>query len=84
MTDLQERMATKTHDKAMLKKWVEVHLPLIRNKGDLAGSKPFKEALKNSVPLEVRGEVWEALLGNELRVNMNLYQALLVRVRLAE
>lgn len=66
-------MANKLQDKAALKKWVDVHLPLIRAKGDLAGSKQFKEALKKGVPLEVRGEVWEALLGNELRVNMNLY-----------
>ena len=34
--------------------------------------------------MEVRGEVWDALIGNELRVNMQLYNALLVRVRLAE
>lgn len=66
-------MAGKLQDKATLKKWVDVHLPLIRSKGDLAGSKQFKEALKKGVPLEVRGEVWDALLGNELRVNMNLY-----------
>lgn len=59
-------------------------MPLIRNKGNLADSKPFKESLKKGVPLEVRGEVWEALIGNEQRVNFNLYKALLVRVRLAE
>lgn len=63
----------KVHDKALVKKWVDVHLPLIRSKGDLAASKPFKEALKKGVPLEVRGEVWEALLGNELKVNLTLY-----------
>lgn len=71
-------------DKAVLKKWLDVHLPLIRSKGDLVGSKSFKEALKKGVPLEVRGEVWEALIGNEQRVNMPLYTALLTRVRLAE
>jgi TBC1 domain family member 14 len=48
-------------------------LPLIRNKGDLAGNKNFKESLKKGVPLEVRGEVWEALIGNEQRVNLKLY-----------
>ena len=32
----------------------------------------------------MRGEVWESLIGNEQRVNLNLYKALLVRVRLAE
>jgi len=36
------------------------------------------------VPIEVRGEAWQNFIGNELRVNEQLYEALLVRVRLAE
>lgn len=66
----QDMVATKNQDKVALKKWIDTQLPLIRNKADLAKSKPFKEALKKGVPLEVRGEVWEALIGNELRINM--------------
>ena len=57
---------------------------MIRSKADLMQSKPFKEAIKKGVPLEIRGEVWEALIGNELRINMQFYKALLTRVRLAE
>lgn len=34
--------------------------------------------------MEVRGETWQYFIGNELRVNEQLYEALLVRVRLAE
>ena len=36
------------------------------------------------MPIEVRGEVWEHFIGNDMRVNETLYEALLVRVRLAE
>lgn len=36
------------------------------------------------MPIEVRGEAWQNFIGNELRVNEQLYEALLVRVRLAE
>jgi|688.fasta_scaffold221687_2 hypothetical protein len=63
-------VATKNKDKPSLGKWVDTHLPMIRNKADLTKSKPFKEALKKGVPLEVRSEVWEALIGNELRINI--------------
>jgi hypothetical protein len=44
----------------------------------------FREALKRGVPIEVRGEVWEHLIGNDLRINETLYSALLTRVRLCQ
>ena len=50
----------------------------------MSGSRSFKDALKKGVPIEVRGEAWECFIGNDLRVNQQLYDALLVRVRLAE
>ena len=49
----------------------------------MTGNKSFKEALKKGIPIEVRGEVWAELLGNPLRVTIDLYNALLKRVRLA-
>jgi len=50
----------------------------------LTSSRGFKEAVRKGVPMEVRGEAWEYFIGNDLRVNQQLYDALLVRVRLAE
>ena len=50
----------------------------------MKSSKTFKEALKKGVPIEARGEVWELIIGNDLRVNRSLYDALLVRVRTSE
>ena len=77
-------MNARSNDKTTLKKWVDVHLPLIRAKGDLQNNKQFKEALKKSIPIEMRGEVWDALIGNEQKVSLKLYTRLLERVRLAE
>ena len=51
---------------------------------DLKGSKTFKEALKKGVPVEARGEVWEMIIGNDLRITTNLYDALLKRARTSE
>jgi|688.fasta_scaffold249606_2 hypothetical protein len=44
----------------------------------------FKKDLKKGLPVEVRGEVWSAFIGNNLHVNPKLYESLLARVRIAE
>ena len=75
---------SKTQDQVTLRKWVDGWLPQIRASADLTNSKSFKDALKKGVPIEVRGEAWEHFIGNDLKVNEQLYEALLVRVRLAE
>mmetsp|Transcript_37445 Transcript_37445/g.49243 ORF Transcript_37445/g.49243 Transcript_37445/m.49243 type:complete len:82 (-) Transcript_37445:736-981(-) len=75
---------SKTQDQAQLRKWVESWLPQIRNNTDLTSSRGFRDALRKGVPIEVRGEAWESFIGNDLRVNEPLYEALLVRVRIAE
>ena len=77
-------MFSKTQDKQNLKKWLDTLLPQIKSGADLKSSKTFKEALKKGVPVEARGEVWELIIGNDLRVNRSLYDALLVRVRTSE
>ena len=40
--------------------------------------------MKKGIPAEARGEVWDLFLGNDLRINPALYEALLVRVRTSE
>ena len=75
---------SKTADQALLRKWVDGWLPQIKSNVDLSGNRGFKDALKRGVPIEVRGEAWESFIGNDLRANEQLYDALLVRVRLAE
>lgn len=44
----------------------------------------FKDQLKKGIPTEVRGDAWESILGNEVRISDKLYDALLERVRLCE
>ena len=34
--------------------------------------------------MEIRGEVWSSIIGNQLRVSPVLYESLLVKFRLAE
>ena len=82
--EIQEMIFSKTPDSANLRKWIDSWLPQVKAGNDLSSSRGFKEAIKKGVPVEVRGEAWEQFIGNELRVNTQLYDALLVRVRLAE
>ena len=82
--EIYEMIFSKTADQALLRKWVDGWLPQIKSNVDLSGSRGFKDALKRGVPIEVRGEAWESFIGNDLRANEQLYDALLVRVRLAE
>ena len=65
-----------------LKKWTDTYLPLLETNKEMPSK--FKEDLKKGIPFEVRGEAWSYIIGNELRVNEKMYEALLVRVRLAE
>ena len=82
--EIQELVFSKTQDKQNLKKWLDSYLPQLKTGADLKSSKSFKEALKKGVPLEARGEVWQLFIGNHLRVNRSLYDALLARVRTSE
>ena len=82
--EIYEMIFSKTADQALLSKWVDGWLPQIKSNADLSSSRGFKDALKRGVPIEVRGEAWECFIGNDLRANEQLYDALLVRVRLAE
>lgn len=50
----------------------------------MPSSRSFNEAIRKGIPVEVRGEVWEHFIGNDIKVNEQLYEALIVRVRLAE
>lgn len=52
--------------------------------GELIEDKKFKEDLKRGIPIEIRGEVWIAMIGNHLRVSPILYESLLAKVKLAE
>lgn len=71
--EIYEMIFSKTADQVTLRKWVEGWLPQIRASADLTSSNKFKDALKKGVPIEVRGEVWEHFLGNDLKVNDSLY-----------
>lgn len=62
---------------------MDTYLPQLKAGIDLSGSSRFKDALKKGVPVKVRGEVWTAFIGNAFRVNRNMYDGLLKRVRLA-
>ena len=80
-------------DKALLRKWIDGFLPALQqnayllgkpNVTQMLGVRGFKDSLKKGIPTEVRGDAWEAILGNELRISDKLYDALLARVRLCE
>ena len=73
-----------SEDKEVLEKWIDTYLPQLKAGIDLSGSSRFKDALKKGVPVEVRGEVWTAFIGNAFRVNKNMYDGLLKRVRLSQ
>ena len=58
-------------DKESVKQWVEVYLPKIKmteSKQLLTKDKKFKSALKKGIPSEIRGMIWEKLIGNHLRM----------------
>lgn len=40
--------------------------------------------MKKGVPVEVRGEVWSHIIGNQLRISEFLYESLLVKFRITE
>ena len=65
-----------------LQKWTETYLPLLKSNKELPSK--FKDDLRKGIPFEVRGEAWSLIIGNDLRINPKMYEALLVRVRLAE
>ena len=60
---------SKTGDQTALRKWVEGWMPQIRASVDLPSSRSFTDALRKGVPAEVRGEVWEHFIGNDIKVN---------------
>ena len=63
------------------KKWIEKYLPQIKaNRNEIVQNKSFLKDLKKGIPAEVRGEIWTALIGNQLRINQVLYEKLLERV----
>eukprot|EP00351_Strombidinopsis_sp_SopsisLIS2011_P005172 CAMPEP_0116870426 /NCGR_PEP_ID=MMETSP0463-20121206/317_1 /TAXON_ID=181622 /ORGANISM="Strombidinopsis sp, Strain SopsisLIS2011" /LENGTH=173 /DNA_ID=CAMNT_0004506917 /DNA_START=102 /DNA_END=623 /DNA_ORIENTATION=- len=47
-------------------------------------AKAFKVALKIGIPIEIRGEAWMYLIGNDQRIAQQLYDFLLNRVRFAD
>ena len=51
---------------------------------ELFENKKFKSDLKKGVPVEVRGEIWSHIIGNQLRISEYLYESLLVKFRIAE
>jgi len=51
---------------------------------ELADNKKFKNDLKKGIPIEIRGEVWSHIIGNQLRISETLYESLLVRFKFAE
>ena len=74
-------------DKQVLKKWIDVFIPQLRIGTDMDKSthaKSFKEALKKGIPIEIRGDAWMYLVGNDQRIGKGLYDFLLNRVRLAD
>jgi TBC1 domain family member 14 len=59
------------------------YMPMMRKKGDLSWAKEFKRDLKEGIPLEARKEVWNLMIENNMNITPKLYDALLVRVRMA-
>jgi hypothetical protein len=52
------------------RKWIENYLPKIKtNRAEIIQNKTFNKDLRKGIPAEVRGEIWTALIGNQLRVN---------------
>lgn len=43
----------------------------------LTAKKKFKEALSKGIPSEIRGKVWQELIGNSLKITPKLYSILL-------
>jgi hypothetical protein len=42
-------------------------------------TKKFKEALKKGIPASLRGDIWQQMIGNDLRITQKLYTLLLER-----
>lgn len=74
-------------DKDAVKFWLEEYLPKLKQNKEstkILSKKKFKEALKKGVPSEVRGYVWQELIGNELRITNKLYDLLIEKANISE
>jgi hypothetical protein len=71
---------------ALIKRWCEQYVPMLESgqRKALKSQKRFKDDLKRGVPPEIRGEIWQHMVGNKLRITPALYEALLKRVRVAD
>ena len=56
------------HTEKQVDQWLKVYLPAVRA-GDLDHKKLRSEITKGNMPMVFRGEVWQSLIGNPLKLN---------------
>ncbi|CDW78866.1 tbc1 domain family member 14 [Stylonychia lemnae] len=66
----------KTHDEKHIDQWFKVYIPLIKEGYDeeFRKNKKLKQEIVSGIPVPLRGQVWQALVGNKLRISSFLFQ----------
>lgn len=65
------------HSEKQLDLWIKSLLPVIKS-GDQhykKNSKVISEIMKANVPMCYRGELWQAMIGNDLRINSQIFNS---------
>jgi len=62
-------------DEKLLDTWFRVHLPALRESG-FRSNKRLKKEIVNGIPVPMRGQTWQLLVGNSLRISPLLFQVL--------
>lgn len=62
------------HTEKQLDNWIKVLLPMIQN-NDFANNKKLKyEIMRGTVPMCYRGQLWAQLIGNQEKINLQIYE----------
>ena len=54
--------------------WLKVYLPLVQSQEHQKNTKLKSEIMKGAIPMSFRGQLWSAFIGNDLRINSQVFQ----------
>jgi len=54
--------------------WLKIYLPLVQSQEHLRNAKLKSEIMKGAIPMSFRGQLWSAFIGNDLRINSQVFE----------
>ncbi|MFS8160315.1 MAG: hypothetical protein ACMG6E_08930 [Candidatus Roizmanbacteria bacterium] len=58
-----------SHNEKLIDSWFKTYLPLIKENENFKSYKRLRQEIKKGVPVPLRGQVWQRLVSNKLRIN---------------